>query len=341
MGGPPGMGGHRAFPTHNSGGVLTTIRTQVSPAHAPAPAPSSLPTTIPTYDDTSLSPAKAALPQPKATPTPPKATVEKEAAMVAAQAVASKLQEMQVAKEEERRRRKEQKMAERLAAQLTEQVPPVEEQVQEAGEVSRGGGRILDMVERQEGRAREGGQEDRREAKQRRKRKEKDSPLLITLKPFYRPNEKNGKKKKAARELTEAEEAALEESFVPRSPVPLPDSSGLKPSLVKPYLGVKIPGYANSLEKKAKGVRYADGVLPGQGSPDHGQARNTPPPPLPLPPRKRYKKVILTIFETHDGDTESDEESPPPPPPGSPPRYRMAELIQMFGQPRPAEAASA
>ena len=28
MGGPPGLGGHRAFPTHNSGGVLTTIRTQ-------------------------------------------------------------------------------------------------------------------------------------------------------------------------------------------------------------------------------------------------------------------------------------------------------------------------
>ena len=272
----------------------------VSPAHAPAPAPSSLPTTIPTYDDSSLSPVKTPLPQPKATPTPPKATLEKEAAMVAAQAVASKLQEMQVAKEEERRRRKEQKMAERLAAQLTEQVPPVEEQ--EAAEVSRGGGRILDMVERQEGRAREGGQEERREAKQRRKRKEKDSPLLITLKPFYRPNEKNGKKKKVVRELTEAEEAALEESFVPRSPVPLPDSSGLKPSLVKPYLGVKVspstllildrtplqmPGYANSAEKKAKGVRYADGVLPGQGSPDHGQARNTPPPPLPLPPRKR------------------------------------------------------
>ena len=207
---------------------------------APAPAPSSLPTTIPTYDDSSLSPVKTPLPQPKAIPTPPKATVEKEAAMVAAQAVASKLQEMQVAKEEERRRRKELKMAERLAAQLTEQVPPVEEQVQEAAEVSRGGGRILDMVERQEGRAREGGQEERREAKQRRKRKEKDSPLLITLKPFYRPNEKNGKKKKVVRELTEAEEAALEESFVPRSPVPLPDSSGLKPSLVKPYLGVKV-----------------------------------------------------------------------------------------------------
>ena len=41
----------------------------------------------------------------------------------------------------------------------------------------------------------------------------------------------------------------------------------------------------------------------------------------PVPPR--YKKVILTIFETHEGDTESDEDSPPPPPPGSPPRYSL------------------
>merc|ERR1719228_18816 len=105
--------------------------------------------------------------------------------------------------------------------------------------------------------------------KPKKKRKEKDTPLLITLKPFYRPNEKNGKKKKVVRELTPAEEAALEENFVPRSPVPLPDSAGLKPVLVKPYLSrVKLPGFSASVEKKTKGVKYADGVLPGQGSPD-------------------------------------------------------------------------
>jgi hypothetical protein len=167
--------------------------------------------------------------------------VEKEAAMVAAQAVASKLQEMQAAKEEERRVRKEQKMAERLAAQLTEVAA---EALQVEGPVRAATGRILDMVERREtlqadspgpgGEARPGAGQEAKAA--RRKRKEKDSPLLITLKPFYRPNEKNGKKKKVWREAQEAEEAAQEENFVPRSPVPLPDCSSLKPVLVKPYL---------------------------------------------------------------------------------------------------------
>ena len=228
---------HRApFPAHNSGSVLKAIQPHgqwaprpsnyrilaVSPSPlAPSPKTSSLPTTIPTYDDT----------------TPPKsrqgaALAEREAAMVAAQAVASKLQEMQAAKEEDRRRKKELKIAERLAAQLEAKSEDFVKQAEE--EVRVAGGRILDMVEKQE----QGeGKEGRTAAK--RKRKEKDSPLLITLKPFYRPNEKNGKKKKPVRELTEAEEAALEEEFVPRSPVPLPDSKGLKPVLVKPYLKVR------------------------------------------------------------------------------------------------------
>merc|ERR1719273_2467460 len=75
----------------------------------------------------------------------------------------------------------------------------------------------------------------------RKKKKDANSPLLITLKPFYRPNEKNGKRKRSAKEV-EVEDP--EEDFVPRSPVPLPDGAGLKPVLVKPYLTrMKLPGF--------------------------------------------------------------------------------------------------
>merc|ERR550519_615680 len=125
-----------AFPTHNSGGVLKAVQPHAS---TPVLTTGSLPATIPTYDDSS----------PVKTPAPvgSRAQVEKEAATLAAQAVASKLQEMQLAKEEERRKRKEQKMAERLAAQLTEVV--VDEGKKEE-EVRTGTSRILDMVEKQE-----------------------------------------------------------------------------------------------------------------------------------------------------------------------------------------------
>jgi len=325
-----------AFPTHNSGGVLKAVQPHTS---TPVLATGSLPATIPTYDDSS--PVKSAAPAAGGS----RAQVEKEAATLAAQAVASKLQEMQVAKEEERRKRKEQKMAERLAAQLTE-VAVDDTGKKKEEEVRTGTGRILDMVEKQEQHKEELGEEDPSKKKDmegkggRKKKKERDanSPLLITLKPFYRPNEKNGKRKRAAKEI-EMEEP--EEDFVPRSPVPLPDGAGLKPVLVKPYLTrMKLPGF-NSTEKKSKGVKYADGVLPGQGSPDHGQAAPPPPqPPSTPPPKKKYKKAILMVYETHEGDTESDEESPPPPPPGSPPRYRMNQLIEMFAKPRPVAVQS-
>merc|ERR1719495_1460698 len=133
--GEENMRASAAFPTHNSGGVLKAVQPHTS---TPVLTSGSLPATIPTYDDSS--PAKSAAPAGS------RAQVEKEAATLAAQAVASKLQEMQLAKEEERRKRKEQKMAERLAAQLTE--VPVEENKKE--EVKTGTGRILDMVEKQE-----------------------------------------------------------------------------------------------------------------------------------------------------------------------------------------------
>ena len=324
-----------AFPTHNSGGVLKAVQPHTT--STPVVTTGSLPATIPTYDDSS--PVKAAV------SVGSRAQVEKEAATLAAQAVASKLQEMQLAKEEERRKRKEQKMAERLAAQLTEVA--VDDGRKEE-EVRTGTGRILDMVEKQEQHKEEAEEEIEKDVTKkkdmegkggRKKKKDANSPLLITLKPFYRPNEKNGKRKRSAKEV-EVEDP--EEDFVPRSPVPLPDGAGLKPVLVKPYLTrMKLPGF-NSAEKKSKGVKYADGVLPGQGSPDHGQAPPAPPqPPSTPPPKKRYKKAILMVYETHEGDTESDEdESPPPPPPGSPPRYRMTQLIEMFGKPMPVAVQS-
>ena len=330
------------FPQHSSGGVLRAVQPHGA-STLPSPTPgTTLPTTIPTYDDT----------RPAANP---QALGEKEAATLAAQAVASKLQEMQAAKEEERRRKKEQKMADRLAAQLSEVAAEVQEAEQEV--VRTATGRILDMVERQEDRAARGEGEPREDARERlpadgevkgkRKRKEKDAPLLITLKPFYRPNERNGRKRKV--EPVEVEE---EEDFVPRSPVPLPDSAGLRPVLVKPYLArylldtdkivelflllffvvartnplyrMKLPGYGSTPVKKSKGVKYADGVLPGQGSPDQNppvvgsavsgsgeQSRAR---------RKRYKRVTITVITQHTGDTDSEGETPPPPPPGSPTR---------------------
>ena len=70
-----------------------------------------------------------------------------------------------------------------------------------------------------------------------------------------------------------------------------------------------------------KGVKYADGVLPGQGSPDQDFSPPAPTPAVEKPVKKKYKKVTITVITQHMGDTDSEEEGPPPPPPGSPPRY--------------------
>merc|ERR1712059_92650 len=174
-----------------------------------------------------------------------------------------------------------------------------------------------------------------------RKRKERGSPLLITLKPFYRPNEKKDKKKRRSEYVAELEEP--EEEFVPRSPVPLPDKSTIKPVLMNPTQRLKIVKEVSAVDEK-KAVKYADGVLPGQGSPDQDFNSNGQVPPnktptapatgsTPTPRKKRYKKVKVTIITTHTGDTDSEEDSPPPPPPGSPPRYRLKELLALYGNP--------
>jgi len=292
---------------------------------------------MPTYDD-------SAPPTPVKGPPYPgtqKVANEKEQAIIAAQAVASKLQEMQAAIEDERKKKKEQKMAERMAQM---DAAKKEEKVLEnkVVPVKATTGRIFDEVEKQEIEMKEKDvkleikdSEKKKHEEKRKKRKDKDSPLLITLKPFYRPNDRKDKKKRKV-ELPEAD--LTDEEFVPRSPVPLPDNSSLKPVLIKPnQTKLKIISEGNS---DKKGVKYADGVLPGQGSPDQDFS---PPPPsttVEKPVKKRYKKVTITVITQHVGDTDSDEEGPPPPPPGSPPRYHLKDLIAMYGTPRPVGSSA-
>jgi len=292
---------------------------------------------MPTYDD-------SAPPTPVKGPPYPgtqKVANEKEQAIIAAQAVASKLQEMQAAIEDERKKKKEQKMAERMAQM---DAAKKEEKVLENKiiPVKAATGRIFDEVEKQEIEMKEkdvkldvkDGEKKKHEEK-RKKRKDKDSPLLITLKPFYRPNDRKDKKKRKV-ELPEAD--LTDEEFVPRSPVPLPDNSSLKPVLIKPnQTKLKIISEGSS---DKKGVKYADGVLPGQGSPDQDFS---PPPPsaaVEKPVKKRYKKVTITVITQHVGDTDSEEEGPPPPPPGSPPRYHLKDLISMYGTTRPVGSSA-
>lgn len=256
----------------------------------PPPLATGLPATVPTYDNTPN------LIQPQ-----PKVPVEKEQAMAAAQMVTTKLLEMQAAKEAERTKKREQRMAERIA--LMSGGEPGREAENKVAT-----GRILEQVELQE--------QATEEKSKKKKKEENGTPTLITLKPFYRPHEKKGKKKKPE---TPPQEEWNDYTDVPRSPVPLPDRSTCKSVLVELGFGV-------SKDKRTKkSVKYKDGVLPGQKSPDHS-ARDSPEEP---PIVKRYKKVKLTVISY----PEEDSLPPPPPPPGSPPRYSTSELIAKYGQP--------
>ena len=205
------------------------------PAAAAAPSFSTgLPAMIPTYDD-SAPPAlvKGTAPYPGSQ----KLVNEKEQAMIAAQAIQSKLQEMQAAQKEEEKRKKEQKMAERIAL-LESNKSDKEETVSNTLTT----GRILEEVEKQETEMKDG--------EKRKRKREKDSPMLITLKPFYRPNDKKNLKKRKLDNSEANDECIEDEEFTPRSPVPLPDNSNLRPVL-RPYL-------SKSQDKKA--VKYADGM---------------------------------------------------------------------------------
>ena len=270
---------------------------------------------IPTYDDTTAPAHVKGLPYPGSQ----KVANEKEQALSAAQAIQSKLQEMEAAQREEERRKKEQKMAERIA--MLEATQSTEQEDVKTASVSKAAtGRILEQVEKHETEMKDG---DKRKRK-----RDKDSPMLITLKPFYRPNDKNKNGKKRKLDTSEAvEESTEDEEFTPRSPVPLPDNSSLRPVL-KPYMS-KCHG--------KKVVKYADGVLPGQGSPDqsysYASAQSSANPQEPAKPakKKKYKKVTITVITQHAGDTDSESEMDiPPPPPGSPPRFVTSIAISQI-----------
>ena len=238
-----------------------------------APMSVGLPAMIPTYDDSTPAVTVKGPPYPGSQEV--KFAAEKEQAMVAAQAVASKLQEMQEAKEEERKRKKEKKMAERIAQ--TEAKSASEKKLStEVVPSKTSSERILKQVEKQESEmknseianANDSGKKQNGSEK---KKKSKEGPHLITLKPFYRPKEKKEKRKRHSEPVVEAEE----EEFVPRSPVPLPDKSTIKPVLIDPVERLKIvkdPVPAAGEERKT--VKYADGVVPGQGSPDQEETND-------------------------------------------------------------------
>lgn len=280
-------------------------------AYAPHHHTSSLPATVPTYDNPPVEQLQ-----------PRTVAVEKEQAMAAAQMVTTKLLEMQAAKESERRWKREQRLAERQRQLLQSQEGASAAAAAAVGEQKVAAARILEQVEQQELAT--------EEQKVKKAKKNQDSPTLITLKPFYRPHEKKGKKRPEPIFVQDEVDDAVD---IPRSPVPLPDNSTCTPVLVKLGFGV-----TKSSSKKT--VQYKDGVRPGQGSPDRSSVNNSRvPSPVPVKaPGKKYKQVMLTVITQHVGDTESEEEGPPPPPPGSPPRYHTRELIAMYGKPKIVEA---
>ena len=268
---------------------------------------------IPTYDDTA--PSVNNPPYPGSM----KVANEKEQAMNAAQAIQSKLQEMEAAQKEEERRKKEQKMAERIAMLEAAQTVKDDDDNSSNNVSKAATGRILEEVEKQE--------TEMKDVEKRKRKRDKDSPMLITLKPFYRPNDKKSVKKRKLDSSELVDDTTEEEEFTPRSPVPLPEHSSLRPVL-KPYM-------SKSAEKKM--VKYADGVLPGQGSPDQSYSyasimSSSASPvsvqePVKSGKKKKYKKVTITVITQHSGDTDSDDEIPPPPP-GSPPRYTTIIFFQ-------------
>ena len=121
-------------------------------------------------------------------------------------------------------------------------------------------------------------------------RKNATDVRYISLKPFF----KKERKRQQQKSHFEAESADIEsngaapddldnqddddDEYVKASPVPLPDASTCK-SILHRF------GYNNQTARDPhkKNLRYADGVLPGAGSPDHhanagSQPGGSPPP---------------------------------------------------------------
>ena len=105
------------------------------------------------------------------------------------------------------------------------------------------------------------------------KSKKKDEVRYISLKPFSKKERKRQARNLVANDSIDDFDDE-DEDFVKRSPVPLPDASTCKSILHG--AGYNISKSKDTIKKVLK---YADGVLPGQGSPDHHNDVLDPSPP--------------------------------------------------------------
>ena len=196
------------------------------------------------------------------------------------QELLKKLEEEKKRKEAERKLRREQRL--KKLEQTEEQHQPQNEVQAEPKntEPGSGGGRILEELDREEARilaeamtsvpdeaseALDDHDEDIQgftEAERRSKSRRKDADVrYISLKPFFKKERKRHLQENHEVDSNGSHDVEEDEDFVKPSPVPLPDASSCK-SILHRF------GYSGNNEQK-KSLRYADGVLPGQGSPDH------------------------------------------------------------------------
>ncbi|XP_071519350.1 uncharacterized protein [Panulirus ornatus] len=87
------------------------------------------------------------------------------------------------------------------------------------------------------------------------------------------------------------------------------------------------PSYRYRDDYQPKAVKFADGILPGEGtSPSGGEEIHSPPPPALTHKEKRLRKkrkVKVKIIKLYNRD---DNDDSPPPPPGSPPPLAALKL---------------
>lgn len=160
----------------------------------------------------------------------------------------------------------------------------------------------------------------------------------ISLKPLTKKERK--RQQRMAAEIAAAEAELKEEEqaddWTPPSPVALPDASTVKPVLVQ--LGFQLASNERKELREKKSLRYADGILPGQGSPEPYDVPSPPPSapsPKPgkvaAPPKKRKRIKIKVIQFKTKADIEADRKRvPPPPPPGDPPLMKHQEFIDNY-----------
>ena len=265
---------------------------------------------VPTDPEKSRPSPKQSLASPMAAAmVPPPAAVASGSAVVPeentkANELLRKLEEQKKIKEAERRQRREQRLAERAELQkkqledlsiTKDEVPRENDNSNSSNHTS--SGRILETIEREEDHEarilaeamtsvpeedhdlNEDEEEiedvqsmSSAERKLKSKKQKGDDVRYISLKPFSKKERKRQAKNnvETSEPIDEFEEE--EEEFVKRSPVPLPDPSTLKSIL-------HAVGFTNKQDTIKKMLKYADGVLPGQGSPDHHNEVTEPSPP--------------------------------------------------------------